>query len=303
MKRCGAWRCPFDPLDCVMSDPWPAPAGHSCRLLDAPWRTAGDTVERIEVLAGQFVAGERPCPDDWLATRAVLDEIETRLKPSIVASGPAEIAALLTGLDGRFVAPGPSGAPTRGRPDVLPTGRNFYSVDSRAVPTPAACELGKKSAELLIRRYLQDHGDWPTLLRRSSAWGTANMRTGGDDIAQALALIGAKPRLGPDLAPRHRLRDRPAGDARPAARRRDAPDFRLLPRCLPGADRAVRQAPSAPIGALDEADDDNPIAARMRTEAARLDGRGPRRPKPRRYAPATASSARSPAPTARACRR
>ena len=88
--------------------------------------------------------------------------------------------------------PGPSGAPTRGRPDVLPTGRNFYSVDSRAVPTPAAYELGKKSAELLIQRYVQDHGEWPTSFGLT-AWGTSNMRTGGDDIAQALALIGVKP--------------------------------------------------------------------------------------------------------------
>ncbi|MGO7429009.1 cobaltochelatase subunit CobN, partial [Rhizobium ruizarguesonis] len=77
----------------------------------------------------------------------------------ILACGPAEIHGLLNGLDGHFVAPGPSGAPTRGRPDVLPTGRNFYSVDSRAVPTPAAYELGKKSAELLVRRYVQDHGE------------------------------------------------------------------------------------------------------------------------------------------------
>ena len=88
--------------------------------------------------------------------------------------------------------PGAAGAPTRGRPDVLPTGRNFFSVDSRAVPTPAAWTLGRKSAEMLIERYLQDEGDWPRTVVLS-AWGTANMRTGGDDIAQALALIGAKP--------------------------------------------------------------------------------------------------------------
>ena len=75
---------------------------------------------------------------------------------------------------------------------MLPTGRNFYSVDSRAVPTPAAWELGRKSAELLVTRYVQDHGDWPTSLGLT-AWGTSNMRTGGDDIAQAMALIGAKP--------------------------------------------------------------------------------------------------------------
>ncbi len=184
---------PFDPLDCVMSDPWTGTRPDLLATLsDAPWRTAGDTVERIELLAAKLVSGEIACSMDWANTRAVLDEVEMRLKPSIERSGEAEIKGLLTGLDGRFVAPGPSGAPTRGRPDVLPTGRNFYSVDSRSVPTPAAYELGKKSAELLIRRYLQDHGEWPSSFGLT-AWGTSNMRTGGDDIAQALALIGAKP--------------------------------------------------------------------------------------------------------------
>ena len=88
--------------------------------------------------------------------------------------------------------PGPSGAPSRGRIDVLPTGRNFYSVDNRAVPTATAWELGRKSAEGLLVRHFQDHG---VALRSLalSVWGTSCMRTGGDDIAQALAFIGAKP--------------------------------------------------------------------------------------------------------------
>ncbi|MFB2607515.1 cobaltochelatase subunit CobN, partial [Rhizobium phaseoli] len=138
----------FDPLDTDMAASWTGPRPQSLvDIFDAPWRTNGDTVERIELLAAKLVSGETACPAEWTATRAVLSEIETRLKPSILACGPAEISGLLAGLDGRFVAPGPSGAPTRGRPDVLPTGRNFYSVDSRAVPTPAAYELGKKSAE------------------------------------------------------------------------------------------------------------------------------------------------------------
>jgi cobaltochelatase CobN len=105
----------FDPLDCILSDPWTGPKpAILADVSDAPWRTAGDTVERIELLAARLVSGELPCPEDWAATRAVLHEVETRLKPSIVQSGPAEIAALMTGLDGRFVSPGPSGAPTRG---------------------------------------------------------------------------------------------------------------------------------------------------------------------------------------------
>ena len=82
------------------------------------------------------------------------------------------------------MAPGAAGAPTRGRADVLPTGRNFYSVDTRQVPTAAAWQLGWASAQLLVEHYAQTHGDWPRAMALS-AWGTSNMRTGGDDIAQA----------------------------------------------------------------------------------------------------------------------
>ncbi|WP_018240052.1 cobaltochelatase subunit CobN [Ensifer sp. BR816] len=264
---------PFDPLDCVFSAPW---GGQKPDLLtklsDAPWRTAGDTVERIELLATKLVSGEIACPDGWSNTQAVLDEIDARLKPSIQNSGAAEITGLLTGLDGRFVAPGPSGAPTRGRPDVLPTGRNFYSVDSRAVPTPAAYELGKKSAELLIRRYLQDHGEWPSSFGLT-AWGTSNMRTGGDDIAQALALIGAKPIW--DMASRRvtgyeivplAVLGRPRVDVtlRISGFFRDA-----FPEQIALFDKAVRA-----MGALEEDDADNMIAARMHAEARRLEEKG-----------------------------
>lgn len=263
----------FDPLDCVMSDPWDGLRPDIlAEVSDQPWRTAGDTVERIELLAALFVGGETPAPAAWSATSAVLGEIETRLKPSIVNSGAAEMAGFLTGLDGRFVAPGPSGAPTRGRPDVLPTGRNFYSVDSRSVPTPAAYELGKKSAELLIRRYLQDHGEWPSSFGLT-AWGTANMRTGGDDIAQAMALIGTKPTwdmisrrvMGYEIVPLAVL-GRPRVDVtlRISGFFRDAfPDQIAL------FDKAIRA-----VGALEEDDADNMIAARMRAEAQRLEASG-----------------------------
>ncbi|KQY26868.1 cobaltochelatase subunit CobN [Rhizobium sp. Root482] len=263
----------FDPLDCVLSDPWTGPKpAILADLTEAPWRTAGDTVERIELLAAELVSGAILCPPDWQATLVVLHQVETRLKPSIVQSGPAEIAALMTGLDGRFVAPGPSGAPTRGRPDVLPTGRNFYSLDSRAVPTPAAFELGKKSAELLIRRYLQDHGEWPTSFGLT-AWGTSNMRTGGDDIAQAMALIGTRPVwdmisrrvTGYEIVPLALL-GRPRVDVtlRISGFFRDAfPDQIAL------FDTAIRA-----VGALAEDDADNMIAARMRAEALRLEAAG-----------------------------
>lgn len=263
----------FDPLDCTPSDPWTGPRPELLAIQsDAPWRSAGDTVERIELLAAKLVSGEVPCPGGWNATRAVLAQVEATIRPSIDACGAAEMAALLRGLSGRFVEPGPSGAPTRGRPDVLPTGRNFYSVDSRAVPTPAAWELGKKSAELLVTRYAQDHGEWPSSFG-ITAWGTSNMRTGGDDIAQALALIGAKPVwdtvsrrvTGYEIIPPAMLR-RPRVDVtlRISGFFRDA-----FPEQIALFDRAVRA-----IGALDEDDEDNPIAARMRAEAAALADEG-----------------------------
>ena len=103
-----------------------------------------------------------------------------------------ETRSLALALEGRFVSPGPSGAPTRGRIDVLPTGRNFYSVDPRVIPTQTAWRCGQDLAEELIQRYRDDHGEFP----KTTAlviWGTSNMRTGGDDIAQALALWGCEP--------------------------------------------------------------------------------------------------------------
>jgi cobaltochelatase CobN len=182
----------FDPLDCPMGDAWRGPRPTVLATLDdQPWRSCGDTVERLELLAQLLVSGALTAPADWTATRAVLTTLTT-LAGDVDRCGAAEMQALLTGLNGRFIAPGPSGAPTRGRPEVLPTGRNFYSVDTRAVPTPSAWHLGWKSAQLLVEEHLQRHGDYPTAIALT-AWGTANMRTGGDDIAQALAFIGARP--------------------------------------------------------------------------------------------------------------
>jgi cobaltochelatase CobN len=180
----------FDPLDCAMGDPWTGPKPDVlARLDDQTWRSVGDTVERLELLSQALVSGLSRF--EGAATTPVLQTLDI-LKADVDACGDAEMAALLRGLDGRFVPPGPSGAPTRGRPEVLPTGRNFYSVDTRAVPTPSAWYLGWKSAQLLVEEHLQREGDYPKAMALT-AWGTANMRTGGDDIAQALALMGTRP--------------------------------------------------------------------------------------------------------------
>ena len=262
----------FDPLTAKLGNPWTGPSSDGPESVhhDPPGgvRRVGDMVEKLETIAADLVAGTRVCPANWPATRAVLDTVETTIKPRLAASGPAEMQAFLDALDGKFIAPGPSGAPSRGRLDVLPTGRNFYSVDTRAVPTPSAWELGRKSAESLVLRHLQDHGQHLRAVALS-VWGTANMRTGGDDIAQALALIGARPTWDPgslrvsgyEIIPLARL-GRPRVDVtlRISGFFRDA-----FPAQIALFDRAVRA-----IGALDEPEDDNPLAARMRAEALGL---------------------------------
>ena len=103
-----------------------------------------------------------------------------------------EIAQVLHALDGGFIAAGPSGSPLRGLINVLPTGRNFYSVDPKAVPSKLAWETGQAMAESLLARYRQDHGEWPKSVGLS-VWGTSAMRTSGDDIAEVFALLGVSP--------------------------------------------------------------------------------------------------------------
>lgn len=251
----------FDPLDCDMATPWQGARPEVMADICAdPWRSMGDTVERLELLAIEILEHAIPAPGPKSAT--VLAHLHAVIRPNVESCGPAEGAGLLTALNGHFVAPGPSGAPTRGRLDVLPTGRNFFSVDSRAVPTPTAWALGWKSANLLIEKHLQTHGDWPRTMLLT-AWGTANMRTGGDDIAQALALMGVKPKwdranrrvIGFDILPATTL-GRPRVDVtlRISGFFRDA-----FPQLIALVDSAARA-----VMALEEADDVNPAAKRAR---------------------------------------
>ncbi|HEV2676497.1 MAG TPA: cobaltochelatase subunit CobN [Aliidongia sp.] len=261
----------FDPLIADLAAPWAGPRPPALAGPDA-WRSTGDTVERIELLARALVGGTIPCEAAWDRTRAVLDAIDVRLRPSVEGCAIHEYAGLLKGLAGSFVPSGPSGAPTRGRLDVLPTGRNFHALDSRAVPTPTAWLLGWRAAGLLIDRYRQDEGDWPKRMA-ITAWGTANMRTGGDDIAQALALMGVRPTwdgpshrvTGYEILPQGVL-DRPRVDVtlRISGFFRDA-----FPAQVDLFDAAARA-----VAALDEPDHLNPLAARVRGEAAALEAIG-----------------------------
>ena len=182
----------FDPLVAELGLPWSGPRPAALALLESPWRSVGDTVERLELYGRNLLRGT----EAFTAPGPLSHEIQTVHAPALAAkleeSAFDELANLRNSLAGGFVPPSPSGAPTRGREDVLPTGRNFYSIDPRSLPTPAAWRLGWESACQLLDLHRQDQGVYPKSLL-VSAWGTANMRTGGDDLAQVLALMGVQP--------------------------------------------------------------------------------------------------------------
>lgn len=218
----------FDPLQ-IEVESWQSNKPACLLELDnRPWRTTADTRERLELLAKKIVAdyvleaqvsqstiqSATQLPTQSNVPSAILSTMPSTMPSTFTERFPdsarqviyaqnvlhkalnksveLEIQSLMDGLAGKFVLPGPSGAPTRGRLDTLPTGRNFYSVDNRSIPSPAAWAIGERSAQALIERHLQEHGDYPRELGLS-VWGTATMRTGGDDIAQAFALMGVKP--------------------------------------------------------------------------------------------------------------
>lgn len=262
----------LDPLDCDMGQPWEGLRPQALQVVDnSLWRSVGDTRERLELLAlrliEQRLAGERI--DAFGAEVAlILDGLAEHIAPLLDACGGAEMGGLLAALEGRFVPAGPSGAPSRGRLDVLPTGRNFFTVDVRHLPTPTAWRLGVQAADRLLERHLQDEGDHLRQLGLS-VWGTATMRTGGDDIAQALALMGVRPVWQPgsqrverfEVLPLEQL-GRPRVDVtlRVSGFFRDA--FSNLIRLFDDAVQAVIE--------LDEPEDMNPLSARVWRESLAL---------------------------------
>ncbi len=270
------WGLDFDPLTADLSL---VLAGYA-EDGDKSHQRVGDVIEELEQQAADLVEqiiqnslppyppikrGDCNVQNSWgEATKRELEWICDRLLPSLQQTNQ-EITQLLRGLDGRYIESGPSGAPTRGRPEVLPTGRNFYSVDIRAIPTETAWAVGRKAAEVLIERYTQENGEYPKTLGLS-VWGTSTMRTGGDDLAEALALLGVQP-----------VWDYPS---------RRVVDFEILPVSVlgrPRVDVTLRisgffrdafpnlislfdQAVVA-VAALDEPPEDNPLAAQVQQEA------------------------------------
>jgi len=109
------------------------------------------------------------------------------------ACARSERRALIAALAGRFVEPGPAGAPSRGRADVIPTGRNLFCIDPRHAPTRTAYDIGRRAAHEIMTRHAQKHGEYPRHVMLD-LWGSATIRTGGEDFAQALALLGVAPR-------------------------------------------------------------------------------------------------------------
>lgn len=268
----------FNPLDADWQQAWDGPRPDPLlSVSDEAWRNHGDTRERLELVAQQLIESaiannDAHACEQLPQTAKVMARLQSRVLPDLLACGEQELLQLGRGLDGKFVPPGPSGAPSRGRLDVLPTGRNFYSVDTRAIPTPTSWLLGYKSAEAMIERYLQEHGDYPRSIGLS-VWGTATMRTGGDDIAQAMALIGVKPKW---AAGSHRVTD-----------------FEILPMSLldrPRIDVTLRisgffrdafsnviqlfDAAVQAVANLDEPASVNPIRQRILEEAAQLQSQG-----------------------------
>jgi cobaltochelatase CobN len=197
--------------------------------------------------------------------------------PRWQASAAAERVALLAALDGRRVAPGPAGSPERGRRDVLPAGRNLFTADPRALPTRTAFDLGRLAADEVVRSYLQSHGETPRALV-VDLWGSATLRTGGEEIAQGLALMGCRPTwdratgrvTGIEVEPTATI-GRPRVDVtwRISGLFRD-----LFPAQIALIDAAVRA-----VANRDEPDEDNPLAGAARADRnaapARIFGTAP----------------------------
>jgi cobaltochelatase CobN len=171
------------------------PEGADRVTTDAVEAQAADLVSGMEAAGwtggavGPVVRGVLGREDEQVAAvlRFAVDEVVPRLERTT-----DELDATLHALEGGYVPAGPSGSPLRGLVNVLPTGRNFYSVDPRAIPSRLAWETGQAMADSLVERYLADTGEYPASVGLS-VWGTSAMRTSGDDVGEVLALLGVRP--------------------------------------------------------------------------------------------------------------
>jgi cobaltochelatase CobN len=232
------------------------------------------SVDAAEARARELVAALQEAGWAADAVDAITDDAEvasvlrfaaTEVVPRLRGT-TEEVVQLLRALDGRFIAAGPSGSPLRGLVNVLPTGRNFYSVDPKAVPSRLAWETGVGLADSLLERYRTDHGVWPQSVGLS-VWGTSAMRTSGDDIAEVLALLGVRPVW--DDASR-RVVDLEAISLAELGRPRIDVTVRIsgffrdaFPHVVAMLDDAVQL-----VAALDEPDEQNYVRAHTRTDLA-----------------------------------
>ncbi|MTD52700.1 cobaltochelatase subunit CobN [Amycolatopsis pithecellobii] len=154
--------------------------------VDSVEQTARALVEELEAAnwSVDAITAEEP-------VASVLRFAATEIVPRLAGTA-GELDAVLHALDGGYIPAGPSGSPLRGLVNVLPTGRNFYTVDPKAIPSRLAWETGQALADSLVKRYREDTGDWPRSVGLS-VWGTSAMRTSGDDAAEVLALLGVQP--------------------------------------------------------------------------------------------------------------
>jgi cobaltochelatase CobN len=231
--------------------------------VDAVEYQARDLVQRMDE-ADWDVDAAATLHDDPVV-QEVLRFAATQVVPRLERTTD-ELDAVLHALDGGFVPAGPSGSPLRGLVNVLPTGRNFYTVDPRAVPSRLAWETGVAMADSLVQRYLDETGAYPSSVGLS-VWGTSAMRTSGDDVAEVLALLGVRPewdeasRRVSDLQPvplEELGRPRIDVTVRISGFFRDA-----FPHVVAMLDDAVRL-----VAALDEPDDLNYVRAHTRADLA-----------------------------------
>ncbi len=261
----------FGPDPLALVERFPGPAASAGDLVDRLEAAQMALLDALAVAEWDADAVEAICLDvlgrNDAGVQRALRFAATEVVPRIRQT-PDELLHIVAALHGRHVPAGPSGAPTRGRLDVLPTGRNFYSVDPRALPSELSYEVGCKLADALLERHREDTGELPKMVGLV-AWGTAAMRTQGDDVAEILALLGVRPTWHPEsqrvtgievVSLAELGRPRIDVTVRISGFFRDA-----FPHLVALLDDAV-----CSVAALDEPDEQNFVAAHARADAERL---------------------------------